>query len=223
MGMPVKCRLLAVALVVCVVLLAGAAQAISVHKLGGFTVSEVAGNTTFFTNLGGGDYYRINYWNAPGTKISGDANHAGSASLLFTADPGKWFTTISVGTFGDYGVSSAGGHVWAWNGVQLTNGATYGPIYPPTWYYGIPGGQSSYGNQDGPYWSDISVNAGSFTLIFSEGLESRGTGGDWSSYVQPKYIWVEAAELSPVPLPSALLLLGSGLAGLAGWRRFRKG
>jgi uncharacterized membrane protein len=28
---------------------------------------------------------------------------------------------------------------------------------------------------------------------------------------------------TPVPLPSALLLFGSGLLGLAGWRRFRKG
>jgi len=30
-------------------------------------------------------------------------------------------------------------------------------------------------------------------------------------------------DFAPVPLPSAVILLGSGLLGLVGWRRFRKG
>jgi hypothetical protein len=36
------------------------------------------------------------------------------------------------------------------------------------------------------------------------------------------YIGLAVTE-SPVPLPPSMLLLGSGLLGLAGWRRFRKG
>jgi hypothetical protein len=32
----------------------------------------------------------------------------------------------------------------------------------------------------------------------------------------------QLAALQPVPLPGTLLLLGSGLLGLVGWRRFRK-
>jgi hypothetical protein len=34
---------------------------------------------------------------------------------------------------------------------------------------------------------------------------------------------VDQVQLNPVPLPPSFLLLGSGLLGLAGWRRFRKG
>ena len=34
--------------------------------------------------------------------------------------------------------------------------------------------------------------------------------------------WVVTANYTPVPLPPTVLLLGSGLLGLAGWRRFRK-
>jgi hypothetical protein len=34
--------------------------------------------------------------------------------------------------------------------------------------------------------------------------------------------YVFANFLQPVPLPSTVLLLGSGLLGLAGWRRYRK-
>jgi len=36
-------------------------------------------------------------------------------------------------------------------------------------------------------------------------------------------IWMIRADVSAVPLPPTVLLLGSSLLGLAGWRRFRKG
>jgi hypothetical protein len=38
----------------------------------------------------------------------------------------------------------------------------------------------------------------------------------------PTHFLFDGVQLRPVPIPSALLLLGSGLLGLAGWRRFRK-
>jgi hypothetical protein len=34
---------------------------------------------------------------------------------------------------------------------------------------------------------------------------------------------VDNVQLTPIPLPTSALLMGSGLLGLAGWRRFRKG
>ena len=58
-----------------------------------------------------------------------------------------------------------------------------------------PGIISSLGNGHYEFWVPISVGQ---------------AGGTWTT-------------TSPVPLPPTVLLLGSGLLGLAGWRRFRKG
>jgi hypothetical protein len=228
MRMSVKSSLLAVTLIVCVGLIAGAAQATypSTYLLSGYTVT-VGSNSTFYTDLSNIDWGNFHFGNPGSGGISGNATHYGSATLLFTADPGKWFTEVSVGTYGGLFCSAAGGYAWAWNSLSLTGGASYGPVTPDTWYnpYGVA---RDYGNRDGHQWDNIPVNASSFTVNFWEGLESSGTGAGWAgpSAVVPGYLFFGAALTNapppPVPIPSALFLFGSGLAGLVGWRRFRK-
>ena len=67
------------------------------------------------------------------------------------------------------------------------------------------------------------VNAGLWSLIFGNG----GNGGDVDTLYFTAGLEHELhglfGSLDPVPVPSTLMLLGSGLAGLVGWRRFRKG
>ena len=63
-------------------------------------------------------------------------------------------------------------------------------------------------------------------------MESEGLFFIYSQYLTPPYVtgsrWfsytitVEASEVTPIPLPSGILLFGSGLLGLTGWRRLRK-
>jgi hypothetical protein len=72
-------------------------------------------------------------------------------------------------------------------------------------YLATVGDTATYNN------GTLSLNAGD-VIAFAVGR--NGDGGD-SIELQ--------AVFTPVPIPPTVLLLGSGLLGLGGWRRFRKG
>ena len=54
-------------------------------------------------------------------------------------------------------------------------------------------------------------------LLYTGGVS---TGGNYNDFYAQLY--VEPLNVEPVPIPPAVLLFGSGLLGLAGWRRFKK-
>ena len=65
---------------------------------------------------------------------------------------------------------------------------------------------------------------GLFNLVYRDPF-SVVESGDYQTLfpdVAGKLLITAASDVAAVPLPPSLLLLGSGLLGLAGWRRFRK-
>ena len=77
--------------------------------------------------------------------------------------------------------------------------------------------------QTGPYWSGmefaLSTND-AWDFSFNRGSQGNDSKGD------PLFGWaVRSGDVSapPVPEPSTMLLLGSGLVGLIGWQRARRG
>jgi hypothetical protein len=62
-------------------------------------------------------------------------------------------------------------------------------------------------------------------IVFEQGLGDPAIFT--SDMFNPEFFksddFVDGLPIAPVPIPSTLLLLGSGLLGLAGWRRVRKG
>jgi len=66
----------------------------------------------------------------------------------------------------------------------------------------------------GSGWQEIATCDSFFTENPFFGVQGYNPYGDWLSF--------RVEQVQVVPLPAGVWLLGSGLLGLAGWRRFRK-
>jgi len=53
--------------------------------------------------------------------------------------------------------------------------------------------------------------------------ETDGTYLGFFDVTIDPFRFIDGLEFQGVPVPPSVLLLGSGLIGLVGWRRFRKG
>ncbi len=81
----------------------------------------------------------------------------------------------------------------------------------------------------------MGTNSQTFTIViptdygpYTIALSLSGWSGDTLSITLHRsndFVFLSEVQFdgNPVPLPSTMLLLGPGLLGLAGWRRFRKG
>ena len=94
----------------------------------------------------------------------------------------------------------------------------------------VPGTLSFTGDQsDGAYLAIIQVAAVTGYTDLSPSPLPHPDRPDLSWFTvegQSDFGWYPVRwtyEINPVPLPASAFLLGSGLLGLAGWRRFRKG
>jgi hypothetical protein len=170
---------------------------------GDFTGWTLSGDTALFYVAGGGPpYYSYSGPAAlygPTAAVPGDY---GTISQTLTTTPGMTYQVM----FTHYDGGTSDNHVDVyWDGALLSVWPSGG--YPNQWSGG-PTIITAVGSQ-----SDLAFR------LYAPGTVP--TGIDYVSVRQ--YVAPIPPIPGAVPIPSSVLLLGSGLLGLAGWRRFRKG
>jgi hypothetical protein len=158
-----------------------------------------------------------NYAMTSGFDPDGQITQSGAiawASTLTFAGYSGWRLPITYdNTKGGYLSSSEMGDLY-YNGLGNSAGSfiTAGPFINIKDYW---------------YWTSIDYAPEPFVMVFSflniplSPFNEAGWQDAGDKYATT-YAWL-VRDLSPVPLPSTMLLLGSGLLGLAGWRRLKKG
>lgn len=134
------------------------------------------------------------------------AQNQGGYLATITSAEEQTFLTNTIGPLINYS--------WKWIGLY-DSFYELGGTGAKTWVWVTTNEPVSFTNWDG---GEPNNNGG------NEHYGEMYANGKWNDLMgesSPVYGIIERNS-SPVPLPSAVLLLGSGLLGLAGWRRFRK-
>ena len=198
-------KMLAAVLIVLAVCTCGSAQANLIDNGGGLIYDTVL-NITWYDNP--------NYV----THVYGDyvtwvesLNVGGVTGWRFPTTPG---TKIGVTDEGEMG------HLFY---IELGN---------PVVLDGVGNPVGRFDNK-GPFVNLNALYLGFYTSMTKDGANyyyfDFGSGSQSLAYIGNWYYWIHGLAVhdgnigsSVVPLPPSTLLLGSGLLGLAGWRRFRK-
>jgi hypothetical protein len=116
-------------------------------------------------------------------------------------------------------------------GDTLTQGFTYNGVFSPLFKFGsvitAPYGINNFDQLVGLYFT--TKPSGFFTSdrVNFEPIEPSPGAGTYAAGINDAGIIVGYygvhGYMTAVPLPKTLILLGSGLLGLGGWRRLRKG
>jgi hypothetical protein len=115
------------------------------------------------------------------------------------------FTSVQAADIGYYFKDSTNG--WQWISGESV-------IYTHLWNSDTPGYN----------WWNPDYAGGYYAYLHTES-HPFATGWNHAPWVtiDPAYRGIIEITTNPVPLPPTALLLGSGLLGIVGWRRFRKG
>ena len=162
-------------------------------------------------------------------SIIAQAANGGNDSLVVpatvvtvVAHAGYEFTSATVGIEGDYTVSGDGASVSISNTLVVSEAGAPGNSVSPAMV------NSGFGNTGGPYnWSSVGTadlstamwdGVTSIELSLSSILTASTTSSGESAQIQEKFTAssVVAIETSPVPVPAAVWLMGSGLLALFG-------
>jgi hypothetical protein len=176
----------------------------------------------------GGSAYSYNWINNPANNhkyaltetaknweaCEAEANNAGGHLVSITNAAENYWVRNNLGT-GDYWIGffvldrgSQYNYSRRWYWSDWSNGFCW-TFSTPLYYFYVNWAPGEPNNRDG-------VNLEEFAMMRSDGCWNDIMG----TYVH--YGVIEVPFPHVVPLPGAVWLLGSGLLGLVGWRRFRK-
>ena len=150
---------------------------------------------------------------------------------------GRWTETYGIGgpgAAGNWLAASGTGNTWITELAFTSGAASGGPLIWTTIYSGGKLVANSYG---GPALTSsdttFTVTADFSGISYVGTVTGSGSDGPYSftltgsmleSHPCPNgHMGTFTGSIDVVPLPPTVLLLGSGLLGLVGWRRFRKG
>lgn len=159
---------------------------------------------------------------AQATNGGNDSLAVPATVVTVVAHAGYEFTSATVGLEGDYAVSGSGASVSISNTLVVSETGAPGNNVSPAMV------NSGFGNTDGTYnWSSVGTadlttamwdGVSSIELSLASILMASTTANGESAQIQEKFTAssVVAIETSPVPVPAAVWLMGSGLLALFG-------